>query len=139
MTKKAKNLVTKRPPYFALAGLALALAASPAAHAQATNNVVFVGGTEIMRVRVAAAGFTPEQRAAQIQERVNLLLGCGTVKPEDITVQQRGGDAVVLCKGQLLLTADRATARFNRTTPLLLAQGWAERMRRVLPSLTQPK
>ena len=137
MTKKW--MTKKRLIYFALSGLALAVAASPAANAQATSNVVFVGGTEIMRVRVAAAGLTPEQRAAQIQERVNLLLGRGTVRPEDITVQQRGGDAVVLCKGQLLLTADRATARFNRTTPLLLAQGWAERMRRVLPSLTQPK
>ncbi len=81
----------------------------------------------------------PAQRAAQIQERVNRALGRGPIQPDDISVAQRGGEAVVLVKNELLLTTDAATARFNHTTPLLLAQTWAENMRRVLPSLTQPK
>ena len=42
-------------------------------------------------------------------------------------------------KGQLLFTADNATARFNQMTPRQLAEHWAARMRAVLPTLTQPK
>ena len=115
-------------------GAAAARQVAPAARA-----TVFVGGTEIMRVRVAGGGYTPDQRAQQIQERVNTLLGKGTIRPDDITVAPRNGAALVLVKGQLLLTADNATARFNRMTPRQLAEHWAARMRAVLPTLTQPK
>ena len=37
-------------------------------------------------------------------------------------MQPLGNEAVVRVKGQLLFTADWATARFNRTTPTLLAE-----------------
>jgi len=104
-----------------------------------TSATVFVGGTELMRVRVAGGGYPPAQRAQQIQERINTLLGKGTIRPDDVTVAPRRGEAVVLVKGQLLLTADNATARFNRMTPRQLAEHWAARMRAVLPTLTQPK
>jgi hypothetical protein len=50
-----------------------------------------------------------------------------------------GNEAVVLVKGQLLFTADWATARYNQSTPLQIANMWADHMRSVLPSLTQPK
>lgn len=110
----------------------------PAAAAP-SSNAVFVGGTPIMRVRVASGGYSPTQRATQIQERVNKFLGQGPISPDDISVQQSGNEAVVQVKGQLLFTADWATARFNHTTPMALATIWADHMRRVLPSLTQPK
>lgn len=103
------------------------------------SNAVFVGGTPIMRVRVASGGYSPSQRATQIQERVNKLLGQGPIHPTDITVQPAGNEAVVDVKGQLLFTADWATARFNQATPMQLASMWAEHMRQVLPSLTKPK
>lgn len=112
---------------------------APVAARPASSNAVFVGGTPIMRVRVGAGGYSPSQRATQIQERVNKLLGQGPIRRDDIAVRQAGNEAVVTVKGQLLFTADWATARFNHTTPLALATGWADHMRRVLPSLTQPK
>lgn len=127
------------------APLAVAAALSligPPASAQtdtASGNAVVVGGTPIMRVRVASGGYSPEQRAAQIQQRVNKFLGQGPIRPDDITVQPSGGEALVLVKGQLLFTADRATARFNQATPVQLANMWADHMRQVLPGLTQPK
>jgi hypothetical protein len=129
---------------FRVAVLALFLAAPSVGGAARqtapdTSATVFVGGTELMRVRVAGGGYTPAQRAQQIQERVNTLLGKGTIQPDDITVPPRRGEAVVLVKGQLLLTADNATARFNQMTPRQLAEHWAARMRAVLPTLTQPK
>lgn len=109
------------------------------AQTHSNGNAVFVGGTPIMRVRVAAAGYTPEQRAAAIQERLNDILAHGPVRPADITVAVQGGDAVVRVKGRLLFTADSATARFNQATPLVLANQWAQNMRAVLPGLTQAK
>lgn len=128
----------------AMLALAALLAASVIGYAKPVgaaqnSNAVFVGGTPIMRVRVASGGYSPTQRATQIQERVNKFLGQGPISPDDISVQQSGNEAVVQVKGQLLFTADWATARFNHTTPMALATIWADHMRRVLPSLTQPK
>jgi hypothetical protein len=104
-----------------------------------TANAVFVGGTPIMRVRLGADGYTADERASQIQERVNLLLGEGPIMSNDITTAMEGADAVVLVKGQLLFTADSATARYNDATPMALANTWANHLREVLPGLTEPK
>jgi hypothetical protein len=99
---------------------------------------VFLGGTPIMRFRVAAGGYTPEERADKTQQRLNTLLGEGPIYPSDITVAMQGDDALVLVKGQLLFTADTETAAYNQSTPLELANMWAARMRSVLPELTAP-
>jgi len=117
-------------------GLAL-LTGGGAAHAAPNSNAVFIGGTPIMRVPVA--GYTPAQRAAAIQERINHILAKGPIHPEDITVSPVGNEAVVKVKGQLLFTADHATARFNQATPMQLATQWADHMKAVLPGLTKAK
>lgn len=122
--------------------LAALTALVPAAMSMAepsTANAVFVGGTPIMRVRVAAAGYTPDQRASEIQQRVNEALSHGPIQADDITVEPSGNEAVVLVKGHLLFTADWATARFNDATPMNLADQWADHMRMVLPALTSAK
>jgi hypothetical protein len=107
--------------------------------ATATSNVVFVGGTVILRVQVGGRGMTPAQRAEEIQARLNQLLGAGPIAATDITVEPFGNEAAVRVKGKLLFTADWATARFNHSTPMDLANRWAENMRSVLPGLTQAK
>jgi hypothetical protein len=104
-----------------------------------TANAVFVGGTPIMRVRVAAGGYTPEQRASYIQNRLNYLLGIGPIFASDITIAPQGDDYLVLVKGHLLFTADSATAQFNDATTRDLAATWADNMRMVLPGLTEAK
>ncbi|MBV9852626.1 MAG: hypothetical protein JO250_23445 [Armatimonadetes bacterium] len=122
-----------------VAGALLALGTAAWGQAPSNDTAVFVGGTPIMRVRVGAAGYSPAQRAQQVQLRLNQILAQGPIRPEDVQVQPLGNEAVVRVKGQLLFTADWATARFNHTTPALLAGGWADHMRRVLPGLTGPK
>ena len=122
-----------------VAGALLALGSAAWGQAPSNSNAVFVGGTPIMRVRVGAAGYSPVQRAEQYQLRLNQILASGPITPADVQVQPLGNEAVVKVKGQLLFTADWATARFNRTTPTLLANGWAAHMRQVLPGLTAPK
>ncbi len=58
------------------------------AQAAPTSNAVFIGGTPIMRVPVA--GYTPAQRAAAIQERLNRILASGPIHTSDITVSLVG-------------------------------------------------
>ena len=110
-----------------------------AAAGPSTDNAVFVGGTLIMRVQIRSGGYSRAERASAIQARVNQLLGAGPIKPADITVEPAGNEATVNVKGQLLFTADWATARFNHSTPTDLANVWADNMRRILPKLTAPK
>ena len=121
-------------------GAALTLLAGGAAAQTPSNaNAVIVGGTPIMRVRVASGGYTPEQRASAIQERLNEILAHGPIRAADVTVAPLGAEAVVRVKGRLLFTADAATAKFNQATPLALANQWATHVRNVLPGLTQAK
>ena len=127
-----KSTITLGAVLALLGGAALARAPSNA-------NAVFVGGTPIMRVRVASGGYTPEQRASAIQERLNEILAHGPIHSSDIVAVPFGSEAVVRVKGQLLFTADSATARFNEASPMALANQWAQNMRAVLPSLTRAK
>jgi len=124
-------------PFMAAACMLMPAAASMAQGT--TANEVFVGGTPIMQVRVAGGGFSTEERASEIQLRINEALSHGPVRESDITVQPSGNEAVVMVKGNLLFTADWATARFNNATPNELANKWADNMRVVLPALTEPK
>jgi len=92
-----------------------------------------------MRVRFGADGFTPEQRATEIQQRVNHVLGEGPIYASDITVTDIDStDSAVYVKGRLLFTADQATAQYNQMKAHDLAEKWADTMRQVLPDLTKP-
>lgn len=120
----------------ATTGLIL-LSAGLAAQAATNDNAVFIGGTPIMRVRVADAGYSPDQRASAIQEWLNRIFAHSPIHPSDITTSAEGAEAVMRVKGRLLFTADMATAHYNQATPIELANQWADHMRAVLPELTQ--
>jgi hypothetical protein len=113
--------------------------ANPPPFTNTNANAVFLGGTAIFRVRVSGGGLSPEQRASRIQNRLNDILGSGPVSPNDITVSPIGGEAAVYVKGKLMFTADTATARYNQSTPMALANTWADHLRKVLPGLTEAK
>ena len=135
---------TLQPIAFAAAALALSGTSLFAGQAMAsgitdTSNSVFVGGTPIYTVRVGGGGYTPEERADAIQQRVNECLGIGPIYPQDVTIEQFGGEYTVNVKGRLVFTADSATARYNQSTPHELAHIWATHLRHVLPELTEPK
>lgn len=103
-----------------------------------TSTLVFVGGTPILRIRTGWVGKSAQQRAQEVQLRLNHALSVGPVKPRDITVGQLQGDWVVLFKGHRFLTADAQTARLENSAPQALAEKWAARMRKILPELTRP-
>ncbi len=103
-----------------------------------TWNLAFVGGTPILRVRAAWAGFDPNERAMMVQQRVNNALSVGPVHPREITIGQVQGDWCVLFRGHRFLTADPRTAKQENSNPKALAIKWAHRMRQVIPALTRP-
>jgi hypothetical protein len=133
------------PPRFVSALLLLftlswlpSAAVAASGNATDTSTLVFIGGIPILRIRTPLAGKGPQQRAQEVQLRLNHTLSVGPVMPTDFTVGQVQGDWVVLFKGQRFLTADAEAARLNHTTPEALANEWAARMRQIVPDLTRP-
>ena len=124
----------------ALVGLLTLAGAGLAAKGGATDtsNLVFVGGTPILRIRTGWVGKSAQQRAQEVQLRLNHALSVGPVKPSDITVGQIQSDWVVLFQGKRFLTADAQSAHLEHSAPQALAERWAARMRQVLPELTRP-
>ena len=120
-------------------GLLLLLGSRVEAQAPSNRNAVFIGGTPIARIRTGVAGYSPVQRAAAMQERLNRILALGPIQSSDITVTGRGSDAAVRVQGRLLFTETKADGRAAQTTALVLANQLAGRMRAVLPELTKAK
>ncbi len=106
---------------------------------------VTYSGQILMRIRTGAGGYTAEQRAAAVQDRLQAILSTENLTPEDITVKQarRYQDASIYVRDRLLITVDRKLAQANgNNEPGALAAQWAERMRTILPTVSvkqQPK
>lgn len=118
-------------------GLLMLSAPLHAAPPVTTTTQAGLGGIMFYRARTDFAGRTAAQRAAQVQERLNMALSQGPIHPGDITVGQVEGDWAVLLKGRRFLTADPETARVNQSTPPELAAQWALKLRKTLPFLTR--
>ena len=112
--------------------LGAAVGAAPAVWAQEGAGPVTLGGVAVLQFRAPAGGFTPDERAQQLQERVVEILSRPDLSPEDVRlVTNEGGRSVAIRVGDLLLvTATEADARANDSTPEQLASIWAENFRR---------
>jgi hypothetical protein len=94
---------------------------------------VIIGQEVVLRIRFPAGGMTIQERSDIITARINDLLGSKPFNPEDVTVGQQNKEWVVLIGGNLIITADKPTAEYNKTTPQQLADMWAANLRRVIP------
>lgn len=123
----------------ALALLSLAALMPVAATAAPARRAaqVIVGGTLIHVIRTSWAGHTPQQRADEVQQRLNAALAQGPITPKDITVAKMQDDWCVLFRGRRLLTADALAAKQQHSDAATLADEWAVRLRQVLPDLTR--
>lgn len=134
-------LFSRLSPALIALSLAALTTAAPAAPKSVsdTSAEVIIGGTLIHTVRTPWGGKTAKQRAAQVQQRLNMMLAHGPMVPTDFTVGSIDGDWCVLFRGTRFLTADPASAQANHCSPEALAGQWAAHLDRVLPELTKPK
>jgi peroxiredoxin len=88
---------------------------------------VLAQGQPVLCLRNPAGGLTPRDRARLVAGRLNRALESGLTW-RDLRVANRNGETVVLAGTMLLVTADRAEARSNRTSPDELARMWRDRL-----------
>ncbi len=122
--------------------LAAMLAATPAPAQSvpspvSASTVISLGGKQIMNIRTGAGGFTPQQRADAVSDRLVPILSITNLTPADVHVQQKraGQDASITVRGHLLITVDRTLAQVNGMTPYALAEKWAGTLAAVLPQV----
>lgn len=111
----------------------------PATSASASGNTVTFGGQILMRIRTGSGGFTAEQRADQVAQRLIPILSLKNLKPEDVTVTQtrKYQDATISVRGKLLVTVDKGLSQANgNNDPGDLARAWADNLRKVLPEIS---
>lgn len=94
---------------------------------------VIVGQEVVLRIRFPAGGLSVQERADAVTQRINNLLGSQPFNPDDVKVAVRNKEYVVLIGDNVIITADKATAEFNKATPEQLANMWAANLRRVIP------
>lgn len=99
---------------------------------------VAVGRRVVLRMRRAAGGYTPWERARIVLDRLAHAARRG-MDPKSIVPDLAGEEAVVRAGELLLVTADRDTARANSLSPPELALTWANNLRTSLgaPALSR--
>jgi hypothetical protein len=105
----------------------------------ARRGTLTYSGQTLFRIRTGGGGYSAEQRAEAVRERMVPILSLENLRPEEITVRQtrKYQDATIYVRDRLLITIDQEMARSNgNNDPGALAQQWAERMRRILPTVS---
>ncbi|MDX1933891.1 MAG: hypothetical protein SFU56_14930 [Capsulimonadales bacterium] len=101
-----------------------------------TSTEIRLGGEVIMRLE-DAGGYSAQERAGIIRERLVPILGM--VEPMGANVRVwRGPDdawASIYVGNRLLVTVTESLARANNSQPFALAQLYADRFRRLLPQV----
>jgi len=85
---------------------------------------VSINGNVVLRLRVGAGGFTAEERALIIRQRLSDLVAVG-IEPSDVHAGMVRGQWVVLAGDSLIITADAEHARGNDMCTAYLAEIWA--------------
>ena len=85
----------------------------------------------LLRIRTAAGGYSSEQRAVIVADRLQQMVTAG-LQPGQVHAGMMAGSTVVMAGDQLIVTADREHARLNATAPGNLAISWAENIANAL-------
>lgn len=94
---------------------------------------VILAGEVVLRIHYPAGKFTVQQRVDIVTERLNQFLGSEAFDPEMFKVEKRGSEYTVVYGKDVIITADKATAKINKTTPEALANIWMKNLKRVVP------
>lgn len=92
---------------------------------------VSINGNVVLRLRVGAGGFTAEERALIIRQRLSDVVAVG-IEPSDVHAGMVRDQPAVLAGDAIIITADAEHARLNSTTQVELAEAWARNLAGVL-------
>lgn len=121
----------------ALAALMLVMIVAPAALADVGE--VWMSDFLLLRVRCPVAGYSVEERVAEIENRANDLLFLDGIDLSKVRVEKKGQDAVIFAGDAVLITVTQCDAKANKTTPQKLATAWVQRLREIYPDVVPKK
>lgn len=87
---------------------------------------ILVGEQVVIRLRTSAGGLTPYQRAQDVAQRIQGVMG--TASSGSIAMKHANSQYVVMAGSTMIVTADSAEAQLNGTTRAGLANLWALRL-----------
>ncbi len=103
---------------------------------------LILGGYQVLRLRGAAGGLSPDLRVAAITDRLTPLLASPVIRPDDVQIflpdpkSRVNRYPVLYVLGRKIVTIDPTTAKTipgGPKTPLQVAKDWAARLQQVLP------
>lgn len=116
--------------------LALSLGQSlslPLMPAMAADSAIRISGQTIFENKVAAGGMSVEQRAETIQKNLdNALVAAKDRSPSAVSIVYVKGIPVITLGGYQVCTVDADNARVAGVTPAVLAQRWADSLKKAL-------
>ncbi|MBX9572698.1 MAG: hypothetical protein K2X77_27630 [Candidatus Obscuribacterales bacterium] len=116
--------------------LALSLGQSlslPMLPAFAADGAIRISGQTVFENKVAAGGMSVEQRAETIQKNLdNALVATKDRSPSAVSIVYVKGIPVITLGGYQVCTVDADNARLAGTTPAVLAQKWADSLKKAL-------
>jgi hypothetical protein len=112
-----------------LFSMVLALVLTAFAHAQ--GYPVELAGVTVLRVRFPASGYDAEERMMIAYERLIDALGYygRDSSPELVNIQLVSNSPAIYVGEKLFFTVDEDHAAYNGTTPMALAERWADNLR----------
>lgn len=103
--------------------------------AHAAQNQISVGGVFVCNIAADASGYTANERAMAIQQRINSVLNTNSFRSNPnvyVRVQPAGSDALIWVgdkqKQILVFTVTPQDAAGSSVTPFQLAQQWAPKL-----------
>ncbi len=91
---------------------------------------VNVGGVNLLNLR----GVNASKRVDTVYERLSNLLGQNLTE-QDVSVDSVKGTNVIKVKDTVLVSVTSADARVNKTSAKVLANKWADNLRKTLPEV----
>jgi hypothetical protein len=99
----------------------------------AAGDIVYVAGQPVLTGILGAGSATSAARAEQIQGNLdNALVAAKDRTPAAVNIAYVKGQPVITLGGFQVVTVDSASAKAAGTTPAVLAQRWADKLRAVL-------
>ncbi len=97
---------------------------------------VAVGGDYLFKIRAAAQGKSPQQRADDVTDRLAEILGDDTLTSADVRIVSDASATVkIMVKQYLLITVTPQDGKPNQKSAREQAEIWAQAARRLLPEV----